>query len=481
MFKTLLEEYQAVQNQNKQEVKEVQFNKPFPDSKLYEHSSKELSEILYEERRKSYLIPKGSIQETQFHAFVEEAVTILEFVQSAGHTFVNSIQKSKEAHEKGDADSAKAHFKNAKKSRYNMNEKDLDQATPHFKAYRELQKHYDDKPNVAESMDEAAYDPINKSRLKDRTPRQQAAINAYKSTKPKQPKLVVHINHEDGTVSKSSFKMKHGSEDEAKEIAAGHLKNIQYIHDQFPKISGSRGVDIKKYEIKESEELNEGTKILTFSGQDSNKNPYHVHIGKDEHGNKYHVISGRQGVNHHPSAIFGGSQSEAEGKMNMVSRMVVQGKHDDALKRLNSMSHIKFSKHVEESEELSELSTELLGRYKKAASASASAADAKKDFKTGNKRFSGIMKATNKQFDNDMKKLRKESSDIELDEAITSKHISALKTEYGKIDRIDPSTPEYKKLTGMLDRLNKSELEILAKADIKFVSGLARNRINRVK
>ena len=38
-----------------------------------------------------------------------------------------------------------------------------------------------------------------------------------------------------------------------------------------------------------------------------------------------------------------------------------------------------------------------------------------KDFKTGNKRFSGIMKATHKQFDNDMKKLRKESSDIELD------------------------------------------------------------------
>jgi hypothetical protein len=217
MFKTLLEEYQAVQNQSKREVKEVQFNKPFPSSKLHEHSSKELSEILYEERRKSYLIPKGSIQEKQYHSFVSEAVAILEFVQSAGKIFVNSIQKSKEAHDKGDTEAAKIHFKNAKKSRYTMNEKDLDQATPHFKTYKELQKRYDDKAGVAESQ------------------------------------------------------------------------------------------------------------------------------------------------------------------------------------------------------ELDELSTELLGRYKKAASVSATAADARKDFKTGNKRFSGIMKATNKQFDNDMKKLKKESADIELD------------------------------------------------------------------
>jgi hypothetical protein len=52
---------------------------------------------------------------------------------------------------------------------------------------------------------------------------------------------------------------------------------------------------------------------------------------------------------------------------------------------------------------ITELSTELLGRYKTAAGKSASAADVKKDFKTGNKRFSGIMKATNKQFDNDAK------------------------------------------------------------------------------
>ena len=53
---------------------------------------------------------------------------------------------------------------------------------------------------------------------------------------------------------------------------------------------------------------------------------------------------------------------------------------------------------------LSELSTELLARYKKAAAADAKKADADGNYKQGDKRFSGIVKATNKQFDNDLKK-----------------------------------------------------------------------------
>lgn len=56
---------------------------------------------------------------------------------------------------------------------------------------------------------------------------------------------------------------------------------------------------------------------------------------------------------------------------------------------------------------LQELSNDLLGNYKKAASADASKADKEGDFKRGDKRFSGIVKATNKQFDNDMKKHKK--------------------------------------------------------------------------
>jgi hypothetical protein len=76
----------------------------------------------------------------------------------------------------------------------------------------------------------------------------------------------------------------------------------------------------------------------------------------------------------------------------------------------------------EEVEELSELSTELLGRYKKAAGAQASAADKAGNYAKGNKRFSGIVKATKKQFDNDAKKineLKKQPDNMDADDHIT--------------------------------------------------------------
>ncbi len=56
-----------------------------------------------------------------------------------------------------------------------------------------------------------------------------------------------------------------------------------------------------------------------------------------------------------------------------------------------------------ESEELTEISNALLTKYKTAAAGAARGADAVGDIKTGNKRFSGIVKATNKQFANDAK------------------------------------------------------------------------------
>jgi hypothetical protein len=53
---------------------------------------------------------------------------------------------------------------------------------------------------------------------------------------------------------------------------------------------------------------------------------------------------------------------------------------------------------------ISELSTEKLAQYKKAAGADAKKADADGNYSQGNKRFKGINRATNKQFDNDLKK-----------------------------------------------------------------------------
>ena len=63
---------------------------------------------------------------------------------------------------------------------------------------------------------------------------------------------------------------------------------------------------------------------------------------------------------------------------------------------------------------LYELSTDKLGKYKTAAAADASKADKEGDFKRGNKRFSGIVKATKKQFDNETKEKNpiKEANEI---------------------------------------------------------------------
>jgi peptidoglycan hydrolase-like protein with peptidoglycan-binding domain len=59
----------------------------------------------------------------------------------------------------------------------------------------------------------------------------------------------------------------------------------------------------------------------------------------------------------------------------------------------------------------------LLGRYKKAAGADAKKADAEGDYARGNKRFSGIVKATKKQFANDEKGVAEAGSNAMTDTA----------------------------------------------------------------
>ena len=65
-----------------------------------------------------------------------------------------------------------------------------------------------------------------------------------------------------------------------------------------------------------------------------------------------------------------------------------------------------LNKYKEMSEEvqIDELSTDLLARYKTASHASAKTSDEAGNYAKGDKRFSGINKATRKQFDNDLKK-----------------------------------------------------------------------------
>ena len=55
----------------------------------------------------------------------------------------------------------------------------------------------------------------------------------------------------------------------------------------------------------------------------------------------------------------------------------------------------------------------------------------------------------------------------------SASQVKKLRAEYGKIDRIDPTSKGYEKLDAMLEKMSTKELEILIDAKIKFVSSLA--------
>lgn len=77
-------------------------------------------------------------------------------------------------------------------------------------------------------------------------------------------------------------------------------------------------------------------------------------------------------------------------------------------------------------ERTDELSTELLAKYKTAAGKDARQSDKDGDTARGNKRFGGIIKATNKQFDNDKKKHVKEDPNTGQDSNFTAADIKRL-------------------------------------------------------
>jgi uncharacterized protein YdaT len=80
---------------------------------------------------------------------------------------------------------------------------------------------------------------------------------------------------------------------------------------------------------------------------------------------------------------------------------VVDGKHPRPMVSVEKAKELL--KNMSEGS-LKELSTEKLAQYKKASGADAKKADADGDYARGDKRFKGINRATNKQFDNDLKK-----------------------------------------------------------------------------
>jgi DNA-binding ferritin-like protein len=75
------------------------------------------------------------------------------------------------------------------------------------------------------------------------------------------------------------------------------------------------------------------------------------------------------------------------------------------------------------------------------------------------------------------KELIEDTQDILSEASFSKAHIDALKKAYGGISKINPESEAYKKLIAMLNGLPDNQLKTLAKADVPFVSALARNRV----
>ena len=104
----------------------------------------------------------------------------------------------------------------------------------------------------------------------------------------------------------------------------------------------------------------------------------------------------------------------------------VQSKITLATDYIQTAADYMYSEMKEEVQ-IDELSNNLLGRYKTAAGADASKADKAGDYNKGNKRFGGILKATKKQFANDLRKESVEDEPHEIIHKETGKVVSTHK------------------------------------------------------
>jgi hypothetical protein len=100
---------------------------------------------------------------------------------------------------------------------------------------------------------------------------------------------------------------------------------------------------------------------------------------------------------------------------------------------------------------VAELSNEKLGQYKKAAGAQASAADKAGDTKKADKRFSGIVKATKKQFANDEKGVAEGAPIVVMPRADRLKKAEPTKVRY-QGDIVPPTKPPSTEKRGVKGR-----------------------------
>lgn len=58
-------------------------------------------------------------------------------------------------------------------------------------------------------------------------------------------------------------------------------------------------------------------------------------------------------------------------------------------------------------------------------------------------------------------------------------HLADLRTGYATIQSVDPCQPTYGKMTALLDKMDDLQIVQIAKAEIKWLSSLAANRVIR--
>ena len=75
--------------------------------------------------------------------------------------------------------------------------------------------------------------------------------------------------------------------------------------------------------------------------------------------------------------------------------------------------------------------------------------------------------------------VEQEKDDLTEAGGFTPSMIKKLRGAYDSINKIDPTSPAGKKMTQMLDKMTTEQLQALVKADIKFISLLAVNRLIR--
>lgn len=69
------------------------------------------------------------------------------------------------------------------------------------------------------------------------------------------------------------------------------------------------------------------------------------------------------------------------------------------------------------------------------------------------------------------------SRGMSTNQRFTARHLDELREEFSTLERINPDSPTYLKLVATLDRMTQPQLKQLVEAKIKFISGLARNRV----